>query len=48
MDDFGGHNFAFYEYISAMGLLPVLHNQLLSSILEEQQYQSNIFIAISL
>ncbi len=48
MDDFGGHNFAFYEYIAAMCLLPVLHTQLLSNILEEQQYQSNIFIAISL
>ena len=48
MNDFGGHNFAIYEFIWAMGLLPLFPNQLLSSFLEEQQYQSNIFIAVSL
>ena len=48
MDDFRGHMFAIYGCIEAMILLPALYHQLLSNILKEQPYESNIFIAMSL
>ena len=48
VDDFRGHNFAIYECIEAMSLLPVLYYHILSDNLKGHPCQCNIFIFISL